>query len=200
MLLVVGLGNPGTRYALTRHNIGFMVVDRLAVRARKSWRLQEDSLSEVTTIELAGFEVVLAKPWTYMNNSGVATRALQQRLGIEPGEILIALDDFLLDFGCLRFRRKGSGKPYRRFRRKGGGKGYGGKKGKGKGKGKPGAWPRRPKGPRRRYKSKAYQALPAFVKKKGFGKGKGKGRFSKDGSDSVSSWSPYGPGKGKGNN
>ena len=108
MLLVVGLGNPGTRYALTRHNIGFMVVDRLAARARKPWQLQEDACSELTTIELAGCEVVLAKPRTYMNNSGVATRALQQRLGIEPGEILIALDDFLLDFGCLRFRRKGS--------------------------------------------------------------------------------------------
>ena len=100
--------------------------------------------------------------------------------------------------GKNRFRRKGGGKPYRRFRRKGGGKGFGGKKGKGKGKGKPGAWLRRPKGPKRRYKSKAYQALPAFAKKKGLGKGK-KGRFGKDGSDSVSSWSPYGPGKGKGN-
>ena len=64
MLLVVGLGNPGARYALTRHNIGFMVVDRLAARARKSWQLQEDACSEVTTIELAGCEVVLAKPWT----------------------------------------------------------------------------------------------------------------------------------------
>jgi PTH1 family peptidyl-tRNA hydrolase len=106
--LVVGLGNPGTRYALTRHNIGFMVVDRLAQRDRSTWRLEEDTSSEVTAVELAGFEVVLAKPRTYMNNSGVAIRALQQWLGIEPGEILLAVDDFLLDFGCLRFRRKGS--------------------------------------------------------------------------------------------
>ena len=82
------------------------------------------------------------------------------------------------------------------------GKFGGGKGSKGKGKGKPGAWLRRPKAyPKRRYKSKAYSALPAFLKKKGAGKGKGKGKGYKgsDGDSWSSSSFPYGPGKGKGN-
>jgi PTH1 family peptidyl-tRNA hydrolase len=106
--LVVGLGNPGSRYASTRHNIGFMVVDRLAQEGRRAWSSDQETRSQLALVELAGSEALLVKPQTYMNNSGEAIRALHLRLGFEPGEILVVMDDFLLDFGCLRLRRKGS--------------------------------------------------------------------------------------------
>lgn len=108
MDLVVGLGNPGSRYAGTRHNIGFMVADRLAAKARGQWSVEHASRSERCTVQVAGREVILVKPQTYMNDSGTAVVALRQQLAFVPEEILVVLDDFLLDFGRLRFRRKGS--------------------------------------------------------------------------------------------
>lgn len=108
MHIVVGLGNPGPRYASTRHNIGFMAVDFLAFTAGAQWRLEEECRSEVTELELAGCRVLLAKPQTYMNRSGAAVRALSQEREIDPGELLVVFDDFLLDFGRMRFRRGGS--------------------------------------------------------------------------------------------
>ena len=106
MDLVVGLGNPGSRYAQTRHNAGFMVVDRLAGGGRWSARAEEQC--ELARCELAGREVLLVKPQTFMNRSGVALAALRARLEFAAGDLLILLDDFLLDFGRLRFRRRGS--------------------------------------------------------------------------------------------
>lgn len=106
MRLVVGLGNPGPRYAPTRHNIGFMVVDHLAAEGGGRWGEQDHSLA--AQVQVADQELVLLKPQTYMNRSGVAVAALQQRLGFAPGEVLVLLDDFLLDFGRLRLRRGGS--------------------------------------------------------------------------------------------
>ena len=99
MDLVVGLGNPGSRYAGTRHNIGFMVADRLAAKARGQWSVEHASRSERCTVQVAGREVILVKPQTYMNNSGTAVVALRQQLAFVPEEILVVLDDFLLDFG-----------------------------------------------------------------------------------------------------
>ena len=108
MQLVVGLGNPGTRYAETRHNIGFMVVDRLARQRSGSWKPDAETNSYLASIELGGKEVLLAKPQTFMNRSGSSVRLLYQRQGLEPQAMLIVLDDFLLDFGRLRYRRGGS--------------------------------------------------------------------------------------------
>ena len=106
MDLVVGLGNPGGRYARTRHNVGFMVVDRLAGCGR--WSGRADAQCDLASCELACREVLLVKPQTFMNRSGVAVAALHRRLGFAPADVLVLLDDFLLDFGRLRFRRKGS--------------------------------------------------------------------------------------------
>ena len=106
MRLVVGLGNPGPRYAATRHNIGFMVVDRLAAGNGGRWVDQDHS--QAAQVQLADQEILLVKPQTYMNRSGVAVVACQRRLGIAPEEVLVLLDDFLLDFGRLRLRRGGS--------------------------------------------------------------------------------------------
>jgi PTH1 family peptidyl-tRNA hydrolase len=102
--LIVGLGNPGREYAETRHNVGFLLVDRLAERGRAAWgherRWQADLARSGT--------VYLCKPRTYMNLSGQAVRAVADFYKIEPGQMLIVLDDFALPLGKLRLRPSGS--------------------------------------------------------------------------------------------
>lgn len=108
MLVLVGLGNPGVRYAETRHNIGFMVVDRLAIQGKGRWLEREEACSRVAAVQLAEREVLLVKPQTYMNRSGLALASLQPKLEFRPEEVLVLLDEFELDFGRLRLRRRGS--------------------------------------------------------------------------------------------
>ena len=104
MHVVVGLGNPGTRYACTRHNVGFLVADDLAGRA--SWVERYEAHMAVT--QFFDEEVLVVKPQTYMNRSGDATMALAEAVDIAPQDMLVVLDDFLFDFGRLRVRRSGS--------------------------------------------------------------------------------------------
>ena len=107
MKLVVGLGNPGPRYAGTRHNIGFMVLDRLAeqlgVRFRKSWF----RAGLYGKVRVNGEEVVLLKPQTFMNASGLAVKSEMRRRKSVSGELLVVLDDIEIPFGALRVRLKG---------------------------------------------------------------------------------------------
>lgn len=110
MHLVVGLGNPGSRYAATRHNIGFAVVDRLAAAASVQWRSRQlpGAESETALLEAGkSEEVLLVKPATYMNRSGVAVSSLQRELELESGHVLVVVDDFNLEFSRLRLRRGG---------------------------------------------------------------------------------------------
>jgi PTH1 family peptidyl-tRNA hydrolase len=106
--LVIGLGNPGGQYAETRHNIGWMVLDRLADRAGRSGRGRQRDASESVEIRWKGLDLVLAKPLTYMNDSGVAVRKLLARDRIVLVDLLVVADDFALPFGKLRFREAGS--------------------------------------------------------------------------------------------
>ena len=108
MKLVVGLGNPGGQYAETRHNIGWMVLDRLADRAGRSGRGRQRDASESIQIRYKGLDLVLAKPLTYMNDSGIAVRKLLARERTPLVELLVVADDFALPFGKLRFREGGS--------------------------------------------------------------------------------------------
>ena len=108
MQIALGLGNPGVRYASTRHNIGFMVVDHLAARCGVDWQHQADVQGQVVRVVLGGQEVLLAKPQTYMNRSGRTAAALCAQWEVIPEDVLVIFDDFLLDFGRLRFRRGGS--------------------------------------------------------------------------------------------
>lgn len=109
MKIVVGLGNPGGQYLETRHNIGWMVLDRLADRAGSGGRGRERDASRVIQIRLRGLDLVLAKPLTYMNDSGIAVRKLLVRERAQPQqELLVVVDDFALPFGRLRFREGGS--------------------------------------------------------------------------------------------
>jgi PTH1 family peptidyl-tRNA hydrolase len=103
--LVAGLGNPGQRYAATRHNVGFRVVDEIARRhADAEWVRRAHS--EVTTARL-GSRLVLAKPLTFMNRSGEAVYRLLDLLDIEPAQVLVVVDDIDLPLGMLRLRPSG---------------------------------------------------------------------------------------------
>jgi PTH1 family peptidyl-tRNA hydrolase len=106
--LVVGLGNPGAQYAETRHNIGWMVLDRLADRAGRSGRGRQRDASESVQLRYKGLDLILAKPLTYMNDSGVAVRKLLARDRVPLIDVLVVADDFALPFGKLRFREAGS--------------------------------------------------------------------------------------------
>ncbi len=108
MKLVIGLGNPGKQYAGTRHNIGWMVLDRIADRAGRSGRGRQRDASESLQIRYQGLDLVLAKPLTYMNDSGIAVRKLLARERVPLVELLVVVDDFALPFGKLRFREGGS--------------------------------------------------------------------------------------------
>jgi PTH1 family peptidyl-tRNA hydrolase len=106
--LIVGLGNPGSQYAGTRHNIGWMVLDRMADRAGRSGRGRQRDASERIQMRYKGLDLILAKPLTYMNLSGAAVKKLMVRDRIPLADLLIVTDDFALPFGKLRFREAGS--------------------------------------------------------------------------------------------
>ena len=102
-MTIFGLGNPGPRYALTRHNAGFMVVDTLAARLGFRFRMFTDR--EVAGRQFAGGQLVLVKPLLYMNESGVVVRKQLER---KPDDMLVVYDDMALPFGRLRLRPAGS--------------------------------------------------------------------------------------------
>jgi PTH1 family peptidyl-tRNA hydrolase len=104
--LIVGLGNPGIRYERTRHNVGFMVVDRLA--AQNQIRLDKpicDALVGEGALESE--KIALAKPQTYMNRSGEPVAALTRAYDIGPADLIVINDDLDLPFGRLRIRPSG---------------------------------------------------------------------------------------------
>jgi PTH1 family peptidyl-tRNA hydrolase len=104
--LLVGLGNPGRQYASTRHNIGFMILDRLADRLETGFsRVQLRSL--VTDTRYHGRRLLLVKPQTYMNESGVSVGALVKFHKILLSNLMVVHDDVDLPFGTLRLRPGG---------------------------------------------------------------------------------------------
>ena len=105
MKVVVGLGNPGSRYAGTRHNVGFDVVDMLAARHRAEW---ESARADALIARWRQAGVILAKPLTFMNLSGQATGDLLRFYKIEFPDMLVIVDDINLELGRLRARARGS--------------------------------------------------------------------------------------------
>jgi PTH1 family peptidyl-tRNA hydrolase len=104
---VVGLGNPGDQYRQTRHNIGWLVLDRLADRAGWIGRGRNKDAAAVVGGRFRGLDVVLVKPMTFMNDSGLAVRKVLAREHAPLSEMLVVVDDFALPFGKLRFREGG---------------------------------------------------------------------------------------------
>jgi PTH1 family peptidyl-tRNA hydrolase len=103
--LIAGLGNPGPQYALTRHNIGFLLLDKLAA-GQKFTRKKFSALT--AGITHGGLKIILLKPQTFMNNSGEAVRAALDFYKISAPDLLVLSDDLDQDFGAARFRAKGS--------------------------------------------------------------------------------------------
>ncbi|PWH12270.1 MAG: aminoacyl-tRNA hydrolase [Anaerolineae bacterium] len=104
--LIVGLGNPGREYAQTRHNIGFMLVDRLTVRLNaRGMKVQSKAI--VITAQYEGRKLILAKPQTYMNLSGQSVQGLVRFYKLPLEHVLIAHDDLDLPFCTIRIRPGG---------------------------------------------------------------------------------------------
>ena len=107
MYLVVGLGNPGEEYAATPHNAGFKVVDRLA--EMYSIRVSRKDSKALTGVgEIAGKPVMLAKPQTYMNHSGVSVLPLLVKHGFTPANLIVVWDELNLPWGSLKILQSGS--------------------------------------------------------------------------------------------
>lgn len=107
MYLIVGLGNPGREYESTRHNAGFLVVDRLAEKMGISVSTRK-FLGFTGSGMLGGEKVLLLKPQTYMNASGESVRAAADFYKLEPAQVIVVYDDISLDVGSVRIRAKGS--------------------------------------------------------------------------------------------
>jgi peptidyl-tRNA hydrolase, PTH1 family len=106
--LIVGLGNPGAQYARTRHNVGFVVVEKLAERWHARWSLEKKFDALVARTERDGRRVLLCEPQTFMNSSGDAVRALADFYDVAPVRVLVVVDDADLPVGHLRLRPGGS--------------------------------------------------------------------------------------------
>jgi PTH1 family peptidyl-tRNA hydrolase len=105
--LIVGLGNPGKKYQPTRHNLGFLVVDRIA--ARQAITVDSEICDALAGEWLEHRErILLAKPQTYMNRSGAVVSALLRRFDCLPADLIVVYDDVDLPFGRIRIRAQGS--------------------------------------------------------------------------------------------
>lgn len=107
MKVCVGLGNPGRKYEETRHNVGFMVMDQLADLCHVAFD-QEKFSAQFTKFKFKGEDVILLKPTTFMNNSGLALRQCMDFYKISTKDVLVIYDDVDLPVGKIRLRQKGS--------------------------------------------------------------------------------------------
>ena len=109
MKLIVGLGNPGREYRDTRHNVGFLVADEIARRHQLSFGMAPSQVPDAMVAKRYGATpLLLAKPLTYMNNSGDAVAALVRYYDVAIGDVLVVFDEAALPFGKLRVRARGS--------------------------------------------------------------------------------------------
>src|SRR5438128_7210338 len=104
--LVVGLGNPGDGYANTRHNVGFAVANRLGKRARAEFGVKAAD-SRIAEGHLDGLKIAIARPQTFMNDSGRAVKKLLDRYRLDPAALLVIFDEVDLPLGKIRLRERG---------------------------------------------------------------------------------------------
>jgi len=109
MKLIIGLGNHPPKYDLTRHNIGFMMLDKLAEEFYFSdFKPEKKFFGKISVGQIASEKCILLKPETYMNISGKAVQALMRFYKIEPKDIIVIFDDLDTLFGKVKFKQKGS--------------------------------------------------------------------------------------------
>jgi len=106
--LIVGLGNPGQEYAGTRHNVGFMVAERCALRWGARWRLEKKFNARLARAEFEGRKVLLGEPQNYMNSSGVVVASVSAFYKVPLAHLLVLVDDADLPLGEIRMRGSGS--------------------------------------------------------------------------------------------
>ena len=111
MKLIIGLGNPEPRYDLTRHNVGFFALDRLADLAGLTFAPKSKFKADMAEFSIGNEKILLAKPTTYYNESGQAARAICDFYKIAPDDVLVIHDELSLPFGTIRTRTGGSGLP-----------------------------------------------------------------------------------------
>ena len=110
MRIIIGLGNPDKEYFYTRHNFGWLALDSLAEKRNLSWNKHKNSNSLLTEFSHGREKIILAKPLTYMNNSGLAVRALKKFFKLPNNKLIIIYDDLDLPFGKIRLsKNKNSG-------------------------------------------------------------------------------------------
>lgn len=107
MKLVVGLGNPGGKYAKTRHNAGFVIVDKIVNNERVSFNFNKKFNAEMTFFDRAGERVILLKPQTYMNLSGESVAACMNYFKLANEDLLVINDDLDVPFGEIRLKESG---------------------------------------------------------------------------------------------
>ena len=114
MIPIIGLGNPGPKFNYTRHNIGFMVLDALAAEFDATWRATSQNL-EVAELYINDKEILLIKPQTFMNSSGLVIPYLAKK-GIKPENILVVHDELEIAFGAVKLRQGGSARGHNGLR------------------------------------------------------------------------------------
>ncbi|HUH60616.1 MAG TPA: aminoacyl-tRNA hydrolase [Candidimonas sp.] len=105
--LIIGLGNPGPEYEITRHNAGFWLADQLADDFKVGFSLEKSQSAWVAKARFEGQAIILAKPTTFMNRSGQAAGALMRFYKLVPEEVLVAHDELDLDPGCVKLKQGG---------------------------------------------------------------------------------------------
>jgi PTH1 family peptidyl-tRNA hydrolase len=105
--MIAGLGNPGSQYAMTRHNTGFMAVDALASNYNILFKPSKTSLCEIGEVMVSNKPVLLMKPLTYMNNSGEAVSHTLNYYDIQPSSLLVIHDDIDMPLGSFKFTKGG---------------------------------------------------------------------------------------------
>ncbi len=108
MKLIVGLGNPGSEYEDTRHNVGFMALDRLALKYGASFKLDKSLKGMIASINIFGEKVILLKPTTFMNLSGESVKPVLNYYKIDISDFIVINDDLDMPVGKVRFRANGS--------------------------------------------------------------------------------------------
>ena len=109
MKLIVGLGNPGSEYTQTRHNIGFMVADELANHYQTSFSADKKLKADIAKFEYRDESILIAKPQTFMNLSGDSVRLVMDYYKVALEDVWVVSDDLDLEFGTVRIRQGGSG-------------------------------------------------------------------------------------------
>lgn len=102
MYLIIGLGNPGKQYSQTRHNAGFMTLDRLAERLDAAWDANDKLASRLAFAEHAGEKIILCQPQTFMNESGLAAKGVAKFYKVPIKNIIVVYDDLALDLGRIK--------------------------------------------------------------------------------------------------